>query len=55
MEFRIKKCGILLSKRGKVVSSKGVGLPDGQVMKETDDTSYKYLGIPEYIKVKEKK
>ena len=55
MEFGIKKCGMLLLKRGKVVSSEGVSLPDGQVMKEIDDTGYKYLGILEYDKVKEKK
>ena len=55
MECGIEKCGILLLKRGKVVSSEGVSLPDGQVMKEIDDTGYKYLGILEYDKVKEKK
>ena len=30
MEFGIKKCGMPLLKRGKVVSSKEVGFPDGQ-------------------------
>ena len=55
MEFGIKKCGMLLLKRGKVVSSEGVSLPDGQIMKEIDDTGYKYLGILEYDKLKEKK
>ena len=56
MEFGIEKCGMLLLKRGKVVSSEGGSLPDGQVMmKELDDTGYKYVGILEYDKVKEKK
>ena len=55
MEFGFEKCGMLLLKRGKVVSSEGVSLPDGQVMKEIDDTGYKYLGILEYDTVKEKK
>ena len=46
---------MLVLKRGKVVSSEGVSLPDEQMMKEMDNTGYKYLGILEYDKVKEKK
>ena len=30
------------------MSSERSSLPDGQGMKETDDTGYKYLGILEY-------
>ena len=48
MEFGIKKCGVLLLKRGKIV------LPDGKVMKEIDDNRYKYLGILEADQLKEK-
>lgn len=55
MEFGIEKCGMLLLKRGKVVSSEEVSLPDWQVTKEIDDTGYKHLGILEYDKLKEKK
>ena len=55
MELGIKKCRILLLKRGKVVSADEITLPGGQVMKEIDDTGYKYLGILEYDKMKEKK
>ena len=29
MEFGIKKCGILTMKRGKIVKSEGIKLPDG--------------------------
>ena len=34
MEFGIKKCGILTMKRGKIVKSEGIKLPDGEVMKQ---------------------
>ena len=55
MELGIKKCGILLLKRGKVVSADGITLPDEQVMKEINDTGYKYLGILEYDEMKGEK
>ena len=55
MEMGIKKCGTFLLKRGRVVSTVGITLPDGQVMEEIDDTGYKYLGILEYDKIKEKR
>ena len=34
MEFGIKRCGVLLLKRGKVVSSEGAEMPDGEIIKE---------------------
>ena len=34
MEFGIKKCGILTMKRGKIIKSEGIKLPDGEVMKQ---------------------
>ena len=34
MEFGIKKCGMLVLKRGKIAKIEGIVLPDGQVMKE---------------------
>ena len=37
MEFGIKKCGVLVLKRGKVVSSEGVGMPDGERIKEVEN------------------
>ena len=37
------------------MSANGITLPYGQVTKEIDDTDYKYLGILEYDKMKEKK
>ena len=56
MEFGIKKCGILVLKRGKVDKNKsnGLNLPNEQVMKAIDEEGYKYLGILEYDKIKER-
>ena len=34
MEFGIKRCGVLLLKRGKVVSSEGAEMSDGEIIKE---------------------
>ena len=50
MEFGIKKCGILTLKRGKVdkVKSRGLNLPDGELMKTIDEEGYNYLEILEY-------
>ena len=54
MEFGIKKCGVLVLKRGKIAKMEGVLLPDGQVMKEIEDRGYRYLGILETDHLKEK-
>ena len=56
MEFGIKKGGVLVLKRGKVKKdkSRGLNLPNGKLMKTTDGEGYKYIGILEYDKVKEK-
>ena len=53
MEFGIKKCGILTMKRGKIVKSEGIKLPDGEVMKQVGQEGYTYLGIIELYKIKE--
>ena len=39
MQFGIKKCGILIIDKGKVIRTDGIRLPDGQVMKDNDGTS----------------
>ena len=54
MEFGIKKCGVLVLKRGKIVKMEGVVLPDGQVMKEIENKGYRYLGILKTDRLKEK-
>ena len=48
MEFGIEKCAVLVMKRGKVVKSKGIKLPDYKTIQGLNDgDSYKYLGILE--------
>ena len=47
MEFRIKKCSVLVLKRGTVVSSEGVEMPDSERIKEVAKNGYRYLGILE--------
>ena len=54
MEFGIKKCGMLVLKRGKIAKMEGIVLPDGQVMREIDNNGYKYLGILKTDQLKEK-
>ena len=53
IEFRIKKCGILTMKRGKIVKSEGMKLPDSERMKQARQDGYTYLGIIEFDKIKE--
>ena len=56
MKFGIKKCGVLVLKRGEIdgAKSRGLKLPTGKLMKTIDEEVYKYLVILEYDKVKEK-
>ena len=53
MEFGIKKCGVLILKRGKIVKMEGAVLPDWQVMKEIEERGYRYLGVLESDQLKE--
>ena len=53
MEFRIKKCGILTMRGGKVVKTEQIKLPDGEVMNQGGQEGYTYLGIIELDKIKE--
>ena len=55
MDFAINKCWILTIKRGKIVKSEGIKLPDGGVMKQvTHKEGYTYLGIIELRSKKQK-
>ena len=54
MQFRIKKCGVLIMERGKVIRADGISLPNEQHMKYIDETGYTYLGILKTDKIKEK-
>ena len=47
MEFGIRKCSVLVLKKGKVVESDGVLLPNGERMQSVEEEGYKYLGILE--------
>ena len=42
MEVGLKKCGVLVLKRGKVKQMNGLVLPTGDVMKQVDEEGYKY-------------
>ena len=53
MQFGIKKCGVVIMERGKIIRTNGIRLPDGQHMKDIDKTGYTYLGISETDKIKE--
>ena len=55
MTFGIKKRDVLVLKRGKVVSSEGVEIPDGERIKEVEKNGCKYPSILEYNKIKESK
>ena len=45
MKFGIKKCGVLVLKRGIVVSSEGVEMPDGERIKKVEKNGYRYLEL----------
>ena len=45
IEFGIKKCGMLVMKRGKIVKCNGIQLPDSEAIKSIEAGRYKYLGI----------
>ena len=47
IEFGLSKCGVLIMKRGKVVESDGLCMPDGTMMGNIEEGGYKYLGILE--------
>ena len=38
MQFGIKKCGVIIMEREKVIRTDSIRLSDGQHMKEIDDT-----------------
>ena len=48
MEFGLDKCAVLIMKRGKMVESTGIPMPDQKLMKSLkENEEYKYLGILE--------
>ena len=52
MEFGIGKCALVNIQRGKVTRTEGIQLPDGNNIKDIDETGYKYLWIIEGEEIK---
>ncbi len=52
MEFGMDKCAVVHMKKGKRVRSEGLTLPSGEVMKDVDQSGYKYLGVLQADQVK---
>ena len=52
MEFGLPKCGVLIMKRGKVVKSEGISMPNGKIIKNIEEGGCKYLAILEAVGVK---
>ena len=40
MEFGLKKCGVVILKKGKLVKFDGIHLPNQEIMKEVDENGY---------------
>ena len=55
MQFGLKKCGVLIMERRKVVKTDGIRLPDGQYVEYIDQTFYTYLQYWKLIRSKRKK
>ena len=54
IEFGIEKCGVVVLKWGELCKSEGIHVINEQTIKEVDDEGYKYLGILELEKFKER-
>ena len=53
MEIGLKKCGVVILKKGKLVNLDGIHLANLETMKEVDENGYTYLGILELDEIKE--
>ena len=42
MDFGLPRCRVLIMKREKVVKSEGISMPNGNMMKNIEDSGYKY-------------
>ena len=47
MEFEIEKCVLVNIQIDKVIRTEGIQMPDGNNIKDIDETGYEYLGIIE--------
>ena len=55
MEFGLKKCGVVILKKGKLVKFDGIHLPNQEIMKKVVENGYTYLGILVLDEIKEHK
>ena len=55
MEFGLKKCGMVITKKGKLVKFDGIHLPNQEIMKDVGENGYTYLGILGLDEIKERK
>ena len=53
MELGLKKCGVVILKKGKLVKFDGIYLPNQEIMKQVDENGYTYFGILGLDKIKE--
>ena len=53
MEFGLKKCGVVILKKGKLAKFDGIHLSNQEIMKEVDENGYAYLGILELDEIKQ--
>lgn len=45
MVFGLDKCKTVCMRKGRIVDSNGIKMPNGEEMKQIEDTGYKYLGM----------
>ena len=53
MVFGLKKCGLVILIKGKLVKFDGIHLPNQEIMKEVEENRHTYLGILELDEIKE--
>ena len=53
MEFVLKKRGMVILKKGKLVKFDGIHLPNQEIMKKVDENGYTYFGILDLDEIKE--
>uniref|UniRef100_A0A803THT2 Reverse transcriptase domain-containing protein n=1 Tax=Anolis carolinensis TaxID=28377 RepID=A0A803THT2_ANOCA len=52
MEFGLDKCSTVALKKGKIIESEGINMPNGQTIKSHQPEAYKYLGILQLDNIK---
>ena len=53
MKICLKKCGVVILKKGKRVTFDGIYLPNQEIMKEVYENEYTCLGILELDEIQE--